>query len=291
MDLKEELKILMQEKKYSFQAVARATAVSPTTLNLWVNNNYNGKADKIADVVNNFIQREKERSHKRFIPCVETSVFKRVFEIARMCHINNEIGVCYGAAGLGKTIAAKEYTKHYLDSILIETDPGFNTKALLTEFHKRLGLSNKGNIYKMTDEVIQKIQHSGRLIIIDEAENLPYKALELVRRIHDKTEVGVLLIGMPALVENLRGAKNQYEQLYSRVGVSKKLEKLTINDIDAILQTTSQDTKLSESWLEHSRGNTRVLSKLIMRASRVASVNNIELTEQIIAETSKMLIV
>ncbi|MEI8389916.1 MAG: AAA family ATPase [bacterium] len=291
MDLREELKIIMKEKKYSFKAVARATAVSSTTLNLWVNDNYIGKSDKIADIISNFLNRERERSYKRNIPCVETSVFKRVFEIARMCHINNEIGVCYGAAGLGKTVAAKEYTKHYLDSILIESDPGFNTKALLIEFHKRLGLSGKGNIYKMTDEVIQKIQYSSRLIIIDEAENLPHKALELIRRIHDKTEVGVLLIGMPALVENLRGEKNQYEQLYSRVGVSKKLEKLNINDINAILEITSQNTELSEVYLEYSRGNTRVLSKLIMRASRVATVNKIELTGQTIAETSKMLIV
>lgn len=94
MDLREELRSLMQEKKYSFQAVARATALSPTTLNLWISNNYNGKIDKITDIVNNFIQREKERSYKRAIPYVETTVLKRVFEIARICHINGDIGVC-----------------------------------------------------------------------------------------------------------------------------------------------------------------------------------------------------
>lgn len=291
MDLKNELKTLMQEKKYSFQAVARATAVSSTTLNLWINDNYNGKSDKITDVVNNFIQREKERNYKKNIPCVETSIFKRVFEIARMCHINGEIGVCYGRAGLGKTIAAKEYIKHYLDSILIETDPGFNTKALLTEFHKRLGLSNKGNIYKMTDEVIQKLRNSGRLIIIDEAENLPYKALELVRRIHDKTEVGILLTGLPALVENLRGKEEKFEQLYSRVGVSKRLENLNIEDIELILESLSQDKTLSEAYYKHSMGNTRILSKLIMRTPRVAQINKIKVTPEIIEKTSKILIV
>jgi DNA transposition AAA+ family ATPase len=291
MDLKEELRNLMRERKYSFQAVGRATSLSPTTLNLWLNDNYTGNTDKIADVVNNFIQREKERVYKRTIPFVETSIAKHIFEIARMCHINGEIGVCYGRAGLGKTIAAKEYTKHYLDSILIETDPGFNTKTLLIEFHKRLGLSLKGNIYKMTDEVIQKLRGSGRLIIVDEAENLPYKALELIRRIHDKTEIGILLIGMPALVENLRGEKEQYEQLYSRVGVSKKLGSLKIQDIEIILESISQDKKLSESYLEHSRGNTRVLSKLIMRSPRVAAINQTAICPEIIEETSKMLIV
>ncbi|MEI7475308.1 MAG: AAA family ATPase [bacterium] len=291
MDIRDELKILMAEKKYSFQAVARSTALSPTTLNMWVNGSYNGNSEKIADIVNNFITREKEKSHKKTIPFVETSIAMRVFEIARMCHINSEIGVCYGSAGLGKTVAAKEYTKNYHDSILIETDPGFNTKTLLIELHKRLGLSAKGNIYTMTDEIIQKVQNSGRLVIIDEAENLPHKALELVRRIHDKTEIGILLIGMPALVENLRGEKNQYEQLYSRVGVSKKLEKLNINDVGLILETLKQEKNLALPYLEHSKGNTRVLSKLIKRAPRVAQINNTTVSTAVIEKTSRMLIV
>ena len=56
-----------------------------------------------------------------------------------------------------------------------------------------------------------------RLLIVDEAENLPYRALEITRRIHDKTGVGVLLIGRSILLENLKGYNNQYDQLYSRV--------------------------------------------------------------------------
>ena len=50
------------------------------------------------------------------------------------------------------------------------------------------------------NEVVNKLNNSGRLLIIDEAENLPYRALEITRRIHDKTAVGVLLVGRNILL-------------------------------------------------------------------------------------------
>ena len=292
MDIKEELKILMQQKKYSFSAVAKATGISQTVINLWLNDNYIGKNDKVADAINNFIQREKERNFKNVIPYVETSVVKYIHEVARLCHTNGEIGVCYGESGLGKTIAVKEYAKHYSDSILIETDPGYNSKSLLCEMHKRLGLSAKGSSYDLMDEVIRKLSNSGRLLIVDEAENLPYKGLEILRRIHDKTNVGMLLIGMPVLVENLRGSQNQYKQLYSRVGFSKSLDRLLPTDVSNILDAVKESQNLCSSFLTYSNGNTRTLAKLILRAPSVAKYNKkTSLDSEIIKQTSQLIMV
>ena len=56
-------------------------------------------------------------------------------------------------------------------------------------------------------DIIDKLKSSGRLIIVDEAEHLPYTSLELLRRIYDKAEVGILLVGMPRLMKNLKGDK------------------------------------------------------------------------------------
>lgn len=292
MDIKAELKHLMNEKKYSFSAVAKATGISATSINLWLNDNYNGNNDKVADTINNFIQREKERNFKSFIPYVETSIVKYIHEVAKLCHTNGEIGVCYGESGLGKTVAVKEYAKQYSDAILIETDPGYNPKSLLCEMHKRLGLSAKGTAYSLMDEVIRKLRNSGRLLIIDEAENLPYKGLEVLRRIYDKTGVGMLLVGMPTLVENLRGSQNQYKQLYSRVGFSKSLDRLLPIDISNILYSIKENQRLSSSFLSYSKGNTRTLAKLILRAPSVAKYNNKEcLDTEVIKQTSQLIMV
>ena len=213
-----------------------------------------------------------------------------VREIAQLCHTRGRIGVCVGSAGLGKTVAVKEYTKNFLDAILIESDSGYTAKSLLLEIHKRLGLSGKGCCYELMSEVVNKLNHSGRLLIIDEAENLPYRALEITRRIHDKTGVGVLLVGRNVLYENLRGIHNQYDQLYSRVKYHKFLDRLSIIDVTKILNSTKQDPKLAEVFLQYSDGNTRRLEHLISHSISVAKLNGMaEVDKTVIRETSKML--
>ena len=290
MDIRAELRELMDSHNYSTAFVASATGLAKSTISMWLNGNYNGKNDKINDAMNNFIQREKERSVENDLPFVDISIVKYVSEIGRLCHTQGKIGVCVGRAGLGKTVAVKKYTKDFQDSILIESDSGYTAKSLLKEIHRRLGLSGKGSVYDLMDEVVRKLNQSGRLLIVDEAENLPYRALEITRRIHDKTGVGVLLVGRNILLENLRGYQNQYDQLYSRVKYLKVLDRLHIKDIKKILIATGQNPELAEIYLMYSDGNTRRLEHLISHSISLAKFNGTdEVDETVIKATSKML--
>lgn len=290
MDIRAELRELMDSHNYSTAFVANATGLAKSTISMWLNGNYNGKNDKITDAMNNFIQREKERSVENDLPFVDISIVKYVSEIGRLCHTQGKIGVCVGRAGLGKTVAVKKYTKDFQDSILIESDSGYTAKSLLKEIHRRLGLSGKGSVYDLMDEVVRKLNQSGRLLIVDEAENLPYRALEITRRIHDKTGVGVLLIGRSILLENLKGYNNQYDQLYSRVKYTKIIDRLLIQDVIKILESIGQDTKLAETYLLYSDGNTRRLEHLISHSTSVAKFNRKAMVDEtVIKQTSKLL--
>ena len=120
------------------------------------------------------------------------------------------------------------------------------------------------------------------MIIVAEAEYLPYKALELLRRIYDKANVGVLLVGMPKLLKNLRGEKGQYTQLYSRVGIVKELKSLTKEDGLAIVSSVIPDTSIYPQISTYCGSNTRVLTKLLVRALRIAKLNDIEVNEDAI---------
>lgn len=288
--MREKLKTLMEDKHYSVSSVAKSLGISHATLSLWLNDKYKGKSDKISDAVNNFIEKEYARSKKLKINLVKTSVLENVFEVANACHINNEIGVCYGEAGLGKTVAVKEYASKNTDVILIEADPGYNQKIILTELHKRLGFSGSGNTYSMMCNIVEKLKFSGRLIIVDEAENLPYKALEVLRRIYDKAEVGILLVGMPRLIENLKGTKWQYAQLYSRVGVSVSLQPLLNIDVKNILIQANINDRLYGVFRDESYGNTRVLKKLILRSVDMARTADIDVDENIVSQAARVLI-
>lgn len=62
MDIRTELRDLMETKNYSIAYVSTATGLAKSTISMWLNGNYNGKNDKITDAMNNFIQRERERT-------------------------------------------------------------------------------------------------------------------------------------------------------------------------------------------------------------------------------------
>ncbi len=290
MDIRAELRDLMDSKNYSLAFVSTATGIAKSSISMWLNGAYKGDNAKLNDKINNFIQRERERSGNDELPIVDISIIKYISEIGRLCHTKGKIGVCVGRAGLGKTVAVKEYTKNALDAILIESDSGYTAKSLLKEIHRRLALSGKGSVYDLMGEVVNKLNQSGRLLIIDEAENLPYRALEITRRIHDKTGVGVLLVGRNILFENLRGFNNQYDQLYSRVKYHKLLDRLLIQDVVKILESAGQDPKLAETYLQYSDGNTRRLEHLITHSISVAKFNGKAAVDvAVIKQTSKLL--
>ncbi len=293
MDLRTELKDLMETRGFSTSFVATAIGVAKSAVNMWINEKYNGDNAKLTYKINNFIQRERERSTNEELPFVDISTVKYISEIGRLCHTKGKIGVCVGRAGLGKTCAVKEYTKNFLDAILIESDSGYTAKSLLLEIHRRVGLSGRGSVYDLMNEVVHKLYHSGRLLIIDEAENLPYRALEIARRIHDKTGIGILLVGKNVLFENLCGKNQEYDQLYSRVKYYKKLDdRLLIQDVRKILSVIGQDPDLADTYYLYSDGITRKLEHLITHSSYLAKLNGKDTVDSaVIQKTSELLMV
>jgi hypothetical protein len=293
-DLQQELKNLMEELALSQAVVARALGCSGSALSQWLSSTYKGDVPKFNEAVKGFLQRQKERSksRKKVVEFVMTSTATRLFEVARTCHLDGEIGVAYGEAGIGKTLAAKAYASRNSDVILVEADLGYTARSLFTDLHHRIGLDGTGTVHNMFEDVVAKLSGSGRLIIVDEAEHLPYRALELLRRVYDKAGIGILLVGMPRLVHNLRGKKGEYAQLYSRVGIAANLQRLQEGDAEAIVKTAlPQSNGLWKDFLRESGGNNRRMNLLIVRSVRLAEVNDTTITPEIIHLAAKMLII
>ncbi len=292
--LREQMQSYMEEHGISITAVARAIDYSSATLSQWLSGKYSGDSAAVEDAIRTFLelQRDRKAIPKQEIPFCHISTAKKLFEVARMCHLDGEIGVCYSDAGLGKTIGVKKYTEKHKDVILIEADLGHTARVLFTELHRKLGMDGSGTIHDMFEDVVMRLKGSGRLIIVDEAEHLPYRALELLRRVYDKAGVGILLVGMPRLIMNLRGKRGEYAQLFSRVGVAVKLDLLKDIDTREIVGATIPDSNgVWKTFHEQSQGNARILSKLIYRTQRVATINKMQITPEIVKETAKMLLI
>jgi len=292
--LGEQLSRCMAERNLTQASVARAMGFSDSMLSQWRAGHYKGDVKALETAIKAFLQRESERSKisKIDIPFTMTTNAAKIFEAARMCHLDGDIGVVVGLAGIGKTTAVKEYTKHNSGVVLIEADLGYTAKELFRELHIKLGFDGQGSVNQLKEDVINKLKDSGRLIIVDEAEHLPVRALDLLRRINDKAGVGILFCGLNRFMDNLRLKQADFAYLYTRVGFKVVLSTLQASDVNSIIeQTIPGCSRLAKTFYEESRGNCRVLSKLLVRSLRLARVNAIELTDELVRESSKMLAV
>ncbi len=292
-DLKQALRDHMKEKGISQVEVGRAISRSGSSLSAWLTGTYPGNIEDLEFRVRNYLTRAaaRESSLPRLTPFVSTSISRKIFEVAELSHLECELGVVTGEAGIGKTESLLEYAARNPEVILIQADLSFSAKVLFKKLLEALDITKNGTIQEMLDLVVAKLKGSGRLIMVDEAEHLPYRALELLRRVLDKAGVGILLVGMRRLYYNLRDDKNHFSQLYSRVGVYVQLpSKITKDDTRVLVQSMLQDERADWTPFEEvSGGNARKLSKLVRRSQRIAQINNSPLDAEVVKASASML--
>jgi DNA transposition AAA+ family ATPase len=293
MSLEEQLREWIMVKGLSQNKAATRLGVSGSSLSDYLAGKYPGNKANMDEKVKSFLlqQNEKSKMNKLSLRFVKTSVVEQFYAVANLALLDCEMAVCTGKPGSGKTESAKKFQSENLNSILLETDPGWTAKVLISELHKELGCGEgKGSMHDLFDDCVRRLEGSERLIIIDEAENLPYKALELVRRIHDKAKIGILLVGSPRLITNVRGEAGQFAQLYSRLGASRKLNEITVLDAKAIVEQFIPNANgLAELMYEKAKRNCRSLNKLLKRVLRVSHSMGSPVTSDTIIKAATML--
>lgn len=296
MDLVEQLKALMERCGYSQTQVGRSIGRSGAVINQFLQGKYNGDNDDLILRLEGFICRElKKESARRVIEnFIETPSALKGLEVLDYAHQEGEMCVIYGAAGLGKTMTLRAYEAKNPGTIFIEVDPGYTTRTLLAELCRQLGLKARGNIHDLIDACVKELRDTNRLVMIDEAELLPYRALEAIRRLHDKSGVGFVLAGMPRLLINLKGRGGEFAQLYSRVALGLDLgDVLPREDFDLLsanLMPESVDEEICDSLYKCSHGNARRLFKLVRGVYRICGINKTQVSVKAINKFAEMLI-
>ncbi|EPY1191386.1 AAA family ATPase [Proteus mirabilis] len=296
MSIVNELTMMMNNKGWSQAQAARGIGVSTAVINQFLQNKYNGDVNAVEEKVRQFISREQERDKSRRIKpvYVDTLMARKGRDVIRMAHMDSDINVIYGDAGMGKTMIIRQYAKENLNAVLIEADPGYTARVVLEELYNKLGLSKRGNMHELSESIIQNLRDSGRIILVDEAENLPYRALETLRRIHDKSGVGIVLAGMPRLILNLKGKRGEYKQLYSRVGFALRMgEALPEEDITNMITTMlpeASEPEVLNALYKACKGNARRLFKFLRGISNGSQISGQPIDVQMVHEFSEMLI-
>jgi DNA transposition AAA+ family ATPase len=193
-------------------------------------------------------------------PFIATKEHRRFTEFAHALRQHRTIGLCFGPAGVGKTLSARRHANWDLAEPLLQTwgprEPSDeHVYAALarsrTVFHTPTVGGTlrelRQDLHLMTSRVDSCIEQHCRihsagergvardsmseLIIIDEAERLSTSALEHLRDTFDRTHIGLMLIGMPGIDKRMA----RYPQLYSRVGFAHHYRPLQGDELTFVL--------------------------------------------------------
>lgn len=292
-DLRTQLRELMNQRELTGKAVARSLGINGSVLSQWFSISYKGDVSKLDRAVVAYLRRaQNEASQDRTeLPHLQTIVSRQLEEIARMCDIRQEMGVAVGSSGIGKTQAIAAYRVENPSTVLVEVVPTFTTKVLLDTICSLLSLSH-GTLHQMFERLVDKLRDTQRLLIIDEAEHLPVRALEMLRRLHDQTRIGVLLVGMPRLRQNIEDNRRDFSQIANRIGYYMPLTDLRASDIELFASEFFDEgcpPELLDVYGKCAQGCARRLVKLLSRSVEIARRDGTPVTEDIVTSTADML--
>jgi DNA transposition AAA+ family ATPase len=185
---------------------------------------------------------------------IVTKEYRRFAEFCDACRRYRYIGVCTGPPRVGKTLSTRHYTgwdalEGWLSPLRIGEPAPLEvlrgallyTPSVATTPHRldeqlsglRRGYHRLVETTLHPDAEIDWLGESthAEVLIVDEADRLKTLGLEVLRDVHDRSGIGLVLIGMPGLEKRLA----RYPQLYSRVGFVHQYRALSTEELRFIL--------------------------------------------------------
>ncbi len=255
-------------------------------------------------------------------PFVVTKEHRRFAEFADAVRRDRYIGLCYGPPGVGKTQSARQYAGwdtvgpylqafRLLDVVpapqqamegrtIVYTPKVYNTPRILdneiTFLHERLswGIEWELQIPKDFARLSKSCGPCAELLIVDEADRLKTPALEQLRDHHDRTGIGLILIGMPGIEKRLA----RYPQLYSRVGFVHHYRPLSADELAFVLARHWHGLRLDDTAdfttgeavaaiTRITNGNFRLTGRLIAQIQRILDINHLSVVTREVVEAAR----
>lgn len=152
----------------------------------------------------------------------DTKFVKEALAVARLAlEADNPIAEITGGTGSGKSTAARRMVE-VLGAVRIACWDGISRHQLLRQAATALGIEGNGAV----DRLLMGAVESGaarRLLVVDEANKLTWRALEALRYIADECNVALVLVGTEFYERQFTGARTRelLLQLGRRIGAKR----------------------------------------------------------------------
>lgn len=279
----EKVNQMIEDKRISQASISKESGIPKTRLSQFLNGRYPGDNDKVSGELAAWLKsREQKAKALPTIPSfVETTTVRQIWSALQYAQMANCISIIYGNPGVSKTQAIKRYQKDNPNVWLITISPSrASVLECLYEMALELGINNaprrKGPLSRL---ITKKLEDSQGLVIIDEADQLQHEALEEIRAIQERAEVGFALVGNHQVYSNLTGGKRDidFARLFSRIAkklVIHKVKKRDISDVADAWGLRGKDERVLIEQIASKPGGLRTLFQTLRLAAMVAKGQN-----------------
>jgi DNA transposition AAA+ family ATPase len=295
VDVDELRRWALQEKadcNHSWPEFGKLAGIAHQTLSLFCTGKYAGNNENVARQLFRYKQTRQSQAQRAMrvphqLGYFETRTSRRITGLLVIAHMGR-ITVVGTSPGTGKTITIEEYRASVSNCWIVTIRPA--TKTLASMIHQviqAIGGQSAGVGWTrlLSDRVIDMVKGRNGLLIIDEANNLEMEAIEEIRAWHDKTGVGICLLGNEELIERIRAGRHRdaYARLNSRIAQSHTQTLPHEEDVATFLDHWGiEDSKsrklLTRIALTPGTGGLREIRQIIESASFLADDDGQELS-------------
>ncbi len=171
--------------------------------------------------------------------------------IERDAHLPG-ISVCSGFSGFGKTWASI-FAQNKTNAVRVEVGDSWTCRSVLVGVLRELSepVKNRQSLSEMVDVAVGKLSDDpNRPLIVDEADKLVDKnMIEIVRELHERSGVPVILIGEERLPTKLLN----FERVHNRVLHWMQAQPCDLEDARALADAYAPGVAIKDDLLEKLR--------------------------------------
>lgn len=274
LPLRDRVRLAMSQDRLSEAQLAEELGIAKTAVHNWLSaRSGNGTTAVLDQAAEAWLERRDRAMATRHPserePFVETASSERIASALAYAQSYHDMVAIYGGPGTGKTRTVYWYRSQYESVWIVTATPAVSTVVpALEEVAEALGISDpQGGARRLSRQIRAKVSDTGGLLVIDEAQHLSMAAVEELRSIHDRTKVGLALVGNETSYARFATGNRapSFAQIHSRLGLKLYLRRPRPEDVAAI----------AASWKVTDEDALKLLERVAQRPGALRSVTKV----------------